>query len=662
MKDMDDRFSAILDTKSAQYVEKLFKQLIDRAREHFTSTVDLVVDDAVALQGRAPNGRGHACASLNDDGTATVFIAWKLIAPLQTSIAHRSQRALRERQEGILMHELAHVALLQAGNEEHSERDADDFAEVLWGKRIAYDNEDVQTTGPGTSPRPVRLDARANPGGAACPSCVLTNPRRRRETRMHDVDPHTPLPMCECRRCKAARREDDEQGQRLRHMRDQRQRVERGEPIENPGEWTMKRIYALFGLEGDRIPPEMRDERMYKGVKIVLRSSDEVKAGRGQKGAKTLHRIVAHCGCGKVIGFGRMEQHAKVCDWARMTMGEKDLCNCDECARRQLDTSKYECPYICRCGKHLVSVHGPEGIVWMSNEYGGGLVRRCRRTDGDHEPRFPVDANGFPSGPAPLWTEEELLALPVGEFKIGGLNGEDRTIYKEDDGNFYTRPNKQGFTGSAKTFEGSAKVWRNNPSSTDTLSAIVEYGVAGDFNDIYDGDAEEMLQQGEVRYGRKVTWVGTTDKMIKVDPDYVRCIEGNTFFPEKLGAVAEAVRDSTANTEDGKPVFYVGYGTVRLIDKDIVEEDQQYFDDNGVPPDRPLDERDIGKLLYTMRDGNHRVFGALIGGEKHVWMNLADNQLQDVNEWRKDKRGFKTKRGAAYAKLMKLLDEKLKSD
>jgi predicted SprT family Zn-dependent metalloprotease len=60
--------------------------------------------------------------------------------------------------EGILMHEMAHAILMQMGDHEHSEREADETAEEVFGKRISYDREDVQTTGTGIHPRPLHLE------------------------------------------------------------------------------------------------------------------------------------------------------------------------------------------------------------------------------------------------------------------------------------------------------------------------------------------------------------------------------------------------------------------------------------------------------------------------------------------------------------------------
>lgn len=59
--------------------------------------------------------------------------------------------------DALLRHELAHAILLYRGQDGHSERDADAFAEVLWGDRINYDARDVQTLAPGRWPRPAHL-------------------------------------------------------------------------------------------------------------------------------------------------------------------------------------------------------------------------------------------------------------------------------------------------------------------------------------------------------------------------------------------------------------------------------------------------------------------------------------------------------------------------
>ena len=72
-------------------------------------------------------------------------------------LAPKGKRASEERVLGVLAHEWGHALAFLAGMPEHSERDADTLAEQVFGVQIAYDNDDVQTVGAGTRPRPSRL-------------------------------------------------------------------------------------------------------------------------------------------------------------------------------------------------------------------------------------------------------------------------------------------------------------------------------------------------------------------------------------------------------------------------------------------------------------------------------------------------------------------------
>ncbi len=57
----------------------------------------------------------------------------------------------------LLAHELGHALIFGAGNDTHPERSADIVAEEMFGIRISYDAQDVQTIGPGARPRPAHL-------------------------------------------------------------------------------------------------------------------------------------------------------------------------------------------------------------------------------------------------------------------------------------------------------------------------------------------------------------------------------------------------------------------------------------------------------------------------------------------------------------------------
>jgi len=45
-----------------------------------------------------------------------------------------------------MMHELGHAFWVDCHREQHSEQDADNAAEVMFGKKVYYDDMDVQTS------------------------------------------------------------------------------------------------------------------------------------------------------------------------------------------------------------------------------------------------------------------------------------------------------------------------------------------------------------------------------------------------------------------------------------------------------------------------------------------------------------------------------------
>lgn len=208
---------------------------------------------------------------------------------------------------------------------------------------------------------------------------------------------------------------------------------------------------------------------------------------------------------------------------------------------------------------------------------------------------------------------------------------------------------------------------RSNPlssgpySDTENLADLAEAASGEDFETFYEWWDESDFDRDQIRHGRKVVWIVSPGRSIQIDPDYVVAIEGNQFDPEKLAAVAEAVRSGQ------KPVLEVGYVQVTVIDETDVAENQDAFERGEAPASRPLDEGDLGKLLFHVRDGNHRTFGALIGGERRVWANLDSNQLEDVRAWRRDPDRFlrrwddhpsyRAKKNAMMTAISELLEE-----
>jgi phage protein U len=204
---------------------------------------------------------------------------------------------------------------------------------------------------------------------------------------------------------------------------------------------------------------------------------------------------------------------------------------------------------------------------------------------------------------------------------------------------------------------------RANPSDTQSLRTMIEDDYSdADLAEYFAMQQQEASQHGDTkRFGRRVVWIGMDGALIAVDGKYARAIDGNIFDRKKLSSVVNAIETGQ------RPTLVVGYGDLSLIDANMVKEDQEAFDRGELMSDRPLEESDIGKFLYQIRDGNHRVFGALIAGEKKVWMHLMANRLQDVTEYRLAKRArklaqFKKKFGERYAKEIALIDEKLRND
>ena len=229
---------------------------------------------------------------------------------------------------------------------------------------------------------------------------------------------------------------------------------------------------------------------------------------------------------------------------------------------------------------------------------------------------------------------------------------------------------------------------RRNPSTLESLrESIHGYGSewASKFDDFYPQSASGELRphKTEKLYkGQKVHWIGQSGHMVKVTPDYVKNLEGNVFDPEKLAAVAWFIRRSPEPV-----VMRPGYGQVvastsiddiaeslqyakdaALFGEDrtlstgdesldsYLKDPETYLDDNlgyySGPGSESEDEDvakagfrtemeemkaeairegwgDLGERRFTVLDGNHRTFGALLAGEPYAWIRLLENDYQD---------------------------------
>ena len=141
-------------------------------------------------------------------------------------------------------------------------------------------------------------------------------------------------------------------------------------------------------------------------------------------------------------------------------------------------------------------------------------------------------------------------------------------------------------------------------------------------------------------------WFGEKGRMLRLtldDADIIYPIEGNIFYSEKLCAVQQA-----AFWAEDKIPFDAGYAMVSMLYcDDVVEMVQGMYDDvDFYEPD--LD--DIGKVVIQVRDGNHRVFGALSAGDE-AYVYLSQNQYNEYLQWKED--------GKKPNVLYKWLDERL---
>jgi hypothetical protein len=136
-------------------VQACFDALLSLVQEQYPSlSCTIEVDETAGERDGKACARAFAfCEDHGEGGAFRIAIAGKLNDP---DLADDS------RVDGILRHELAHAVLLHGGDTEHTERDADEVAEALFGSPIFYDEDDVQTTDPSAPgarrPRPEYLD------------------------------------------------------------------------------------------------------------------------------------------------------------------------------------------------------------------------------------------------------------------------------------------------------------------------------------------------------------------------------------------------------------------------------------------------------------------------------------------------------------------------
>lgn len=183
-----------------------------------------------------------------------------------------------------------------------------------------------------------------------------------------------------------------------------------------------------------------------------------------------------------------------------------------------------------------------------------------------------------------------------------------------------------------------------------------------DFHDYYDKDWEYEEKFSTKYYGKNVIWIGEEGRMLRVSPDYISPREDNIFNWDKLQAVRDYILQSS-----GKVKLDAAIADVIVIDRILIEETQEgaksgrveewginhpfttgddeldeyladpetflkYEEDpeerrkeleNEILISKQLERGDFGKLWVRIRDGNHRVFGAIAAGESDIWVKVT---------------------------------------
>lgn len=84
-------------------------------------------------------------------------MAWCERKPLKIVMAPKLEKEPVSVQRGVIAHELGHALLFLLWKCVHSEKHADLAAEVLFGRKIRYNRDNIQTFGPGKETRPASL-------------------------------------------------------------------------------------------------------------------------------------------------------------------------------------------------------------------------------------------------------------------------------------------------------------------------------------------------------------------------------------------------------------------------------------------------------------------------------------------------------------------------
>ena len=140
---------------------------------------------------------------------------------------------------------------------------------------------------------------------------------------------------------------------------------------------------------------------------------------------------------------------------------------------------------------------------------------------------------------------------------------------------------------------------------------------------------EDTDADGEVYAGRRVRWIGTPGKMVKIPAANILTMEGNSWHFGYAACLRDRIRDGDAYL--GAPagrIYRVTAAEVKLTEKYERSGDLGY----QVGMTRPWTRADVGDYHAQLLDGNHRAIAAIAAGEPYIWVYCGENYLANVRK------------------------------
>lgn len=148
------------------------------------------------------------------------------------------------------------------------------------------------------------------------------------------------------------------------------------------------------------------------------------------------------------------------------------------------------------------------------------------------------------------------------------------------------------------------------------------------FSEFFHPEGQEL--DGEAYVGRKVRWISSPGKMVRIPRDNVLFMEGNIWNWNHAAAIYDYVlHNYPADLEaPAARVYRITAKAVKVTQK---------YARNGTLEEQmgmqaPWERSDIGHYYAQLLDGNHRAIAALAAYEPFIWVYCAENSLPNVRK------------------------------